>query len=406
MSGFVQIFLPSEVDSSVLHRAPVAILNHDLAVLREAALGDPIELPPGVYTARTSLPDGRRFEATFDILEGLDGKSEPVILVDAAAAEKEAFEALADLEGLSFRSIFDSSAATVKGVFQAGANAFHSARISREAKASRYFLIRSGEAGLEELYPDDSRIDIDPSAEPGLIRLERTGKPDLNVMLPTSHSEGARVRIWPGREVPVEARLWDEDAELLRRYLVGGQVQQLSKTLEAMETGADRLLDDELERPIAAAVAAYAKICVGAPFDDGSAEQFSRMTHNLAEGFPWLADGLCIHGEVLSRLGAHSEALRTFLRLPDRPLPVFSLGLRFALDRLQACLYTVAASEMKADLPVIERALAVLWDDAAHVDFRQPNLTFTTGPDGKPGDKPRAAGDPVDVPSRVLTAAV
>ncbi|MCQ9958307.1 hypothetical protein L6B39_14385, partial [Staphylococcus aureus] len=90
-----------------------------------------------------------------------------------------------------------------------------------------------------------------------------------------------------------------------------------------------------------------------------------------------LVDGLCLRAEALARQGDHFHALDLLLDLRSRGLPMFSGGLRFALDRLTS--YRTAARVGKLDpayVVMIDAVLDTLFRTAAGVDFDRPILTF------------------------------
>ncbi|MGO8023923.1 hypothetical protein [Rhizobium leguminosarum] len=144
----------------------------------------------------------------------------------------------------------------------------------------------------------------------------------------------------------------------------------------------EALLEARRTKPVTATVAAYALLLVGPPLaNDGARSHYgdlinlcSRFLFSGADNSP---DELCICAELLARQGKHKEALELFLELPHRPPPMFSFGLRFALDRLTA--YRNASQSGKLDenyAAMTEAALDDLNPLACQTDFTRPILTF------------------------------
>lgn len=139
--------------------------------------------------------------------------------------------------------------------------------------------------------------------------------------------------------------------------------------------------------PITATVAAYAVLLVGPPMaSDGKPTHVSELMNLCADflfgGTDRSSDELCICAELFARQGKHEEALNLFLELPKRPAPMFTYGLRFALDRLNA--YRNAAMTGKLDnkyVADIEGALEQLAPLACRTDFSRAILTFEAVPE-------------------------
>jgi hypothetical protein len=127
--------------------------------------------------------------------------------------------------------------------------------------------------------------------------------------------------------------------------------------------------------PIAAAVGAYAlfAICRTRPPP--------RLDREPLQLFQRLPDGAAIRAEHLARLGAHDDAVDTFLKLLDRGLPLFTDGLAYALDRLR--LYRDTGAYERLDAKRAQRA-SILFDElirlAPNVDFGSPVLMIEDDP--------------------------
>jgi len=412
MSRRLSFSLPPEIDSPVLASAPVTVLNHDLALVLEARLGEDVDLEPGVYSARTVLPDGREFEKAFELPK--EGDFGPVVLASRDELKQKLDETLAAFAAASEGTVTRVIKTVPHAVREAvgfGFGLIDDFKMAMQSRRSCLLLISIEPAtGMpkshRELHPDKwGKVDIEPSVERRVVRLERPGHADLNMAIPTSDQEGVRIRYAPGTDQVLDVRLQDEAAELMRRYLVSVRSQQLSQTLQTHWSRAREMLAGKFERPIAATVGAYALISVGAPVArreerPQGAGWLNDWTENLFSRFPWLPDGAYLRAEILARQGLHSQALEVLLReAPARGLPMFSLGLRFALDRLSA--YRSAASSFdwaRQHLEATRALLDSLTALALYTDFAQPLLAFTTNADGRPGSDARTSGDPVEAP--------
>ncbi len=138
--------------------------------------------------------------------------------------------------------------------------------------------------------------------------------------------------------------------------------------------------------PITATVAAYAVLLVGPPMaKDGKPTHVSELMNLCADflfaGTEKSSDELCICAELFARQGKHEEALNLLLELPKRAAPMFTYGLRFALDRLNAYRNAAVAGKLNKYVPEIEAALEQLAPLACRADFSRAILTFEAVPE-------------------------
>lgn len=380
-------------------RAPASILDQSLAVVRHTTLGAPgsdIELDPGIYAARAVLPDGRAFEAAFEIPKTA-GVTD-VTLNAASPADRSGQPVPTSAEARS-EPWFESVIVRERGPVQFDltppqADYWAKAGVDNDSQAFRYAadpvsrvslvtLDASGEISAECAAPVEvfDFLHVDRKELSRFARIEQDGAPDLYIAAPTSAVEG--FEIYPSLQMPFgfEIKLEDEHADLLLRYLTRGRLEQLTWLVtDAWET--ELRSGDRYAKPVAAAVGAYVILLVGAP-KTGEAghphpdDCIDRWTNILFQSAPWLVDGLCLRAEALARQGDHFHALDLLLDLRSRGLPMFSGGLRFALDRLTS--YRTAARVGKLDpayVVMIDAVLDTLFRTAAGVDFDRPILTF------------------------------
>jgi hypothetical protein len=118
----------------------------------------------------------------------------------------------------------------------------------------------------------------------------------------------------------------------------------------------------------------------------GEIERLHTWTSNLCSWFPWLPDGLVAEAEHAAREARHEDALGLLRQLPQRGLPVLSMGLAYAVDRLR--------TYVRLDPGDVElrRQLDELARYALATDFAEPVTTFHgDGPDSpRPSDQPPA----------------
>ncbi|KQW43171.1 MULTISPECIES: hypothetical protein [unclassified Ensifer] len=133
-------------------------------------------------------------------------------------------------------------------------------------------------------------------------------------------------------------------------------------------------------KPVMATVAGYALLLVGPPTGDDEKIQgdtVDLLAKLLFGTSPWLADQLCIRGELLARQAEHEKALSVFLEVSRLGSPMFSMGLRYTLDRLKSYRNSALAGKLDPEcLGQIEAALDRLQRIAAWTDFSRPLVTF------------------------------
>lgn len=401
MGNKLHLTVPEEFEGA---RAQVSILGHDLTVkrsttLKEAAGG--VELEPGVYAARAVLADGRTLQAAFQLPEGQESA---VIELAAMPSIQSAVQPQPPVSDDAHQSGVELEGFVDKGLDYAGKvlEGFGLRRVTRFDSLRKILVGASDLAlgprslslvslGLDAAAPIDpgvpltadaaGKVVIPPEAEARFVRARYTDG-ELFIAAPTSRGESVTLTFTPGGPDEVHFDLEDDDADLLLAYLGSRRVEQLSQLAEDYRKRSRELLQDKHERPIGAAVGAYVLVLVGSP-NLNEAEcvlpgnWLDRWTSNLCFDFPWLVDGLCIRAEILARRGDHEEAIRLFCQLPERGLPMFTFGFRFALDRLSGYRNAAAKGLLAArHLSRIESVLGSLQGLAGTVDFHRPVLSF------------------------------
>jgi V8-like Glu-specific endopeptidase len=198
--------------------------------------------------------------------------------------------------------------------------------------------------------------------ETSVLQVIQPGRPTLNIVLPISPAAGCNVVIRrcvvsaPVRdEVSFDVHMSNVKADFFLRYSAQGMLTEASQLLrdekQQQALGqATQLLNDKYEDPVAATVGAYGLL----KFGNNDRRDWIK---NLCNDFSWLPDGAAIEAECLAREGKNEESLRTFLKLADRGIPLFTDGLIFAVDRLES--FTRAGSS-GAPNEEIKRARSLL----------------------------------------------
>jgi CheY-like chemotaxis protein len=223
-------------------------------------------------------------------------------------------------------------------------------------------VIRPGEA-----------VEIGGRDVPQILRVEAPDHAALHVVAPAWGDEPCTltlVRTSSGRLLPTFA-LRHAQANLLLGYLQSGQLDQAKATAESASMQAEQLLAGKLRQPVAAIIGAYALLRFSA------LRHLHDWTENLKNWFPTCPDGAAIRGEHLARLGLHRDALRCFLELPQRGLPIFRDGLSASVDRLRQYRQLGSAHFDETSLRAAADALERLERFVPAIAFKQPILTYT-----------------------------
>jgi hypothetical protein len=175
-------------------------------------------------------------------------------------------------------------------------------------------------------------------------------------------------------------------ANLLTKYQERGYIQEaLSLTTDKLAADdARNLLKEKMQDPVAAAAGGYALL---------KANQLDRLplewTKNLCNWFTWLPDGAVIQGELLARIARHEEALETLLVLEERGLPIFTVGLSYALNRLRQYSQPSHSSNvhLKSELKARAKQLVERFGPVGgYGDYNNPFVTYLGINPNQPND--------------------
>lgn len=182
------------------------------------------------------------------------------------------------------------------------------------------------------------RLQIPGVDEVSYLQVLLPGQPALNLTLPACSGEFCEVVLIPlsaaaagdMESLVVEVYLGNVDANALLRYRAQGLTSDAAATTasEDQAVSAKRLLHGKAREPVAAAIGAYALLRFN------RLDRLQDWAENLYDGSRTLPDGAAILGEHLARQGEHAEALKIFLSLAERGLPLFTEGISYSLERL------------------------------------------------------------------------
>ncbi len=345
---------------------PVNVLDGTLELIETTRLGQATPLEPGLYAARATLPNGRRYEATFkvtpessDAIDVLLARTEDVVETAQQYAP-----ATFDQQMKSFDA--GDIGRIAAQVFQPG----------KEKAAQSWVRIGYGNPfgkirwkGSSKRYSAGDEFEVD-GPKPSQVVMQM--KPSLWQVLapvlpkiegqPDDHRRVSMVRR-QGSAFP-HFHFKNADLEMLLRYLASDSQRQVEGLSGEESVVAKRAFEDPGYKPLAASAGAYALLRLGKLDDLG-------WTPQMAEKFPWLPDAYAIHGEWRARRGEHDQAQASFLRIPEIGLPFFSMGLSDAVNRLSQ----YAAADFDH---VDERAkvLAQLQEISSRTDFARPITTW------------------------------
>ena len=383
-----QLSFRTEFHSAELQQLqlPVEVRKPNMALVTRTLSTETVEVPPGTYHIVATLPAGVEL---YERAEVVADKATIVVLRPdpADVSPSESLEVQRYFVGTPAASALPMPAAV--GLEALGPS---------EEMATLRVLAGNPLAGdrlMGRLTPDDPAawLDPQPPPEPGIARfvcrggtgrfvqLLQRGQPPLNLALPISPDVGCTLDLvrQPTGPLAPEPHLPHVGADSTLRYYERGLLDQVRTTTSAISF--ERLLQQKMADPIAAAVGAYMLLRLG------ELDRLHDWTRNLADWFPWLPDGLVLWGEHQARLGRHAEALAAFLQLPDRGLPIFSDGLSYAVDRLRLYSRFPISGQPPESAGQARDLLARLQLFADSVDFRKPILIFTGLDPSQPDDE-------------------
>jgi hypothetical protein len=161
-----------------------------------------------------------------------------------------------------------------------------------------------------------------------------TGAPlEVRVLVVRNERPGARPNE-PGHPagdpIALLVKAGQAAAQMLLGFLAGGDFGAARQVGEAVMDHAENFLKDKEEDPSSAAIGGYYLLKAG------ELERLHDWTRNLADWFPWMADGAVIHAwHLLRRPKPDIERARQrLLEAVRRGLPLFTEGLRLLYDGL------------------------------------------------------------------------
>jgi hypothetical protein len=355
------------IEEQLSGRVPVNVLDGTLELISTTRLGEPAPLEPGLYAARATLPNGRKYEATFAVTDP-DGDDIDVLL----ARTDDVVETAQQYAPPSIDQQLKSFDAADLGRIAAQVLA----PIRKEAPAQCWVRIGYGNPfgkikwkGASKRYTAGEELEV-AGPEPAQVIMQM--KPALwQVVAPVLPKiEGHEV---DARRVSMVRRqgsafphfhFKNPDLEMLLRYLASDSQRPVEGLAGEESVVAKRAFDDPGYKPLAAAAGAYALLRLGR-LDDLD------WTPQMPEKFPWLPDAYAIHGEWRARRGEHDQAQASFLRIPEVGLPYFSMGLSDAVNRLSQ--YAAAGFEGGDERA---KVLAQLQEISGRTDFARPITTW------------------------------
>ena len=346
---------------------PVNVLDGTLELIETTRLGEESPLEPGLYAARATLPNGRRYEATFAVSTE-EGEAIDVVLARTEDVVETAQQYAPPTIDQQLKS-FDAA-----DIGRLAAQVFVPKK--KEAPAQCWVRIGYGNPfdkirwkGASKRYAAGDEFEVE-GPEPAQVVMQM--KPSLWQVLapvlpvvegqPMDHRRVSMVRR-QGSAFP-HFHFKNPDLEMLLRYLASDSQRPVAGLAGEESVVAKRAFDDPGYKPLAASAGAYALLRLG-KLDDLD------WTPQMPEKFPWLPDAYAIHGEWRARRGEHEEAQASFMRIPEVGLPFFSMGLSDAVNRLSQ--YAAA----NFDHPEARaKALAKLQEISSRTDFARPITTW------------------------------
>lgn len=353
-------------------RPRIEILRWDLRVVTRAISGQPIELPQGRYVLRVLRP-GRDEEVQVVSLEA--GGSELVVLAAGSAARSR------DIVGSAAMSAASSFAGPPRDLADhpgADDTITWYARIVSASDGLRCDVpspiaqlddaVTQGD--LSSVVVDFDLTPIDEGDFPVVAQVAREGMIPLNVMLPASPGQGARLRVLLDESLghlSVAAAPTPDDepaAQTLAAYLASGL------NLEAVEIGED---PPRANTPLFNVLAALAMLRLR-PGDRPSLD---------IDPVPWLPDSLVIAAETALREDDEGAARRLFAESLARGLPIFTDSLSMLARRRtdglldgasSGAIHLLATAAVRADRATLTATFAAA--DASEPDNQEPVVDF------------------------------
>ncbi len=358
---------PNELENIGL---PVEIRRPNLSLVKTGLTSEPLKLKPGKYLVISKMPAGQ------ELLDHVEIKADEQSTAHLKLGEEE--ESPHETEALQHYLV-----ANRQKVLSVVENFTFAEKELKSLPSRVQIRLFNGNLLSEEtqqIKPNWQKREDEPGLlgfqihgtnAAQIVQLLQTNAPPLNMILPAMREHDCRLFVTSliQGKYTLDAHLENQSADLLLRYSNKGYYQQTDLLSQAMD--AEKLLQRKVEDPFSAAVGAYALLRFN------KLELLRDWTENLRNWFKWLPDGSATRGEHLARTGQHKDALRAFLEIEERGLPIFSDGFSYALDRLSAYVGSKADFVSSSDSRKAKSLLAKLQKFAAYTDFREPFTTFT-----------------------------
>jgi hypothetical protein len=320
--GSLKIVMPTLAAQDV--RPAVNVIDADSMQLVKTALRDEeVSVPAGKYLLSSMMPTGERSLAVADVSEG---EHEEVTLdqppVTGPAGGEPATSALESLGATTLEPAAAPPAAPALG---------------------EWFLRYSclGPQGLQDtsIQTQVEKIGTDGTVEltlrvagvPGVVfvQVAAVGQVPQNVALPVNGitaSDSCRLAVGTAGQLTLSVSLPDNPlVDAVARYIQTGALRQAAR----LATQAEKLLEEKMADPYGAALGGYALLRL---HELGRLHDWST---NLANLFPWLADGAIVAGEKAALEGDQVTAASWMGEAARRGLPAFVDGFSMLASRLR-----------------------------------------------------------------------
>lgn len=309
---------------------PVTIRRPDMALVRRARTSEELTLEPGEYRLSAELPSGATLSADATVREKEDTTA--YLRLDDVS-DRRPLDIDSMLEGVRPAAALpekDAGAAPVVSVAIMRGNVFDGDFL--RTSANKHGFIQSTDQAVTWSANRTASIKVGPGWRQ-VAHFRQSGRPPINLWLPTSHRGGCRLKLaWTmGGLVSIRAVPEAPATAVAMAYDSKGRMWEAAATLSAPDKGdfAERMLYAKQADPIGAVVGAYTLLRMG------ELDRMRDWCDNLFNWFPELPDAAVILGEVAARRGDHGKAVETLLTIPSRGIPLFTEGLAMAGSRLR-----------------------------------------------------------------------
>jgi hypothetical protein len=362
--------------SAVASQAALELRQLDLRLLRRIASSETAQVDPGSYLVIVRLPGGRQLDKQINIV----GSSSPQT-VEFDLGDMADLNARAGYKTLFYPAF---SHRTSIALSQPGIRPLHATEESTDA--GQYPFLGHARVVIHTFNTSECRWDSLeewPRAKPLPSHLEFAFRPNQLKIARIEPSEGGPLYVaLPGYflvpatlefaqsargELIAVAHPFNRWADELLEYLRSSELAEAAALANPWVDVASDLLAGKKEDPIAAVIGAYALLRIGA------IGRLGDWTNLLVKYRKWLPDALIVRIEHLGRLGKDYEANQELLQLPDGWTPIFTDGLRYAVERFRWC------NDVSLLPPQATRLYRRVQRLAAMADPRQPILTVRGG---------------------------